>query len=86
MTVNVTQTLQGALEKLQVDGGGNEIILDFSGVRRIDSSALQTMEKLAAAAQEKSVKVVLGGVNVDVYKVLKLMKLTGRFAFQDQPN
>ena len=75
--------LQDALEKLSLDGGGSEIVLDFSSVRRIDPSTLRTMEKLAAAAQAKSVKVVLGGVNVDVYKVLKLMKLTGLFVFQD---
>jgi len=75
--------LQDALEKLSLDGGGSDIVLDFSSVRRIDPSALRTMEKLAAAAQAKSVKVVLGGVNVDVYKVLKLMKLTGLFVFQD---
>jgi len=75
--------LQDALEKLSLDGGGSDIVLDFSSVRRIDPSTLRTMEKLAAAAQAKSVKVVLGGVNVDVYKVLKLMKLTGLFVFQD---
>jgi hypothetical protein len=27
------------------------------------------------------VKIVLRGVNVDIYKVLKLVKLTSRFAF-----
>ena len=32
-------------------------------------------------ADEKGVKVVLRGVNVDVYKVLKLVKLASRFSF-----
>ena len=32
-------------------------------------------------ADAKTVKVVLRGVNVDVYKVLKLVKLTPRFSF-----
>jgi hypothetical protein len=36
---------------------------------------------LAGKADGKSVKVVLGGVNVSVYKTLKLMKLAPRFSF-----
>jgi hypothetical protein len=39
------------------------------------------MEKLAGVADDKAVKVVLRGVNVDVYKVLKLVNLTPRFSF-----
>ena len=57
-----------------------EVVLDCSSVRRLEPSALRAMEKLAAQADEKSVKVVLRGVNVEVYKVLKLVKLAGRFA------
>jgi hypothetical protein len=34
---------------------------------------------LAKVAEEKSVKVALSGVNVDVYKVLKLVKLRWHF-------
>ena len=39
------------------------------------------MEELARLADEKAVKIVLRGVNVDVYKVLKLVKLSPRFNF-----
>jgi hypothetical protein len=39
------------------------------------------MEDLANAADEKSVKISLQGVNVDVYKVLKLARVTARFSF-----
>jgi anti-anti-sigma regulatory factor len=39
------------------------------------------MEEFARIVDEKGVKVVLRGVNVDVYKVLKLVKLTQRFSF-----
>jgi anti-anti-sigma regulatory factor len=39
------------------------------------------MEKLAAKAREKAGKVVLRGVHVDVYKVLKLTKLAPRLTF-----
>jgi anti-anti-sigma regulatory factor len=69
------------------EAGGNldstqgEAVLDFSSVRRIDSNALQALEEFARIAEEKAVKVALRGVNVDVYKVLKLVKLTRRFSF-----
>jgi anti-anti-sigma regulatory factor len=75
----VVPALQVAGEKL--DSTQGETVLDFSSVRRIDSSALRALEEFARLADEKAVKVVLRGVNVDVYKVLKLMKLTRRFSF-----
>jgi anti-anti-sigma regulatory factor len=58
-----------------------EVVLDFSSVRRIDSGALLVLEDFARVADEKAVKIVLRGVNVDVYKVLKLAKLAQRFSF-----
>jgi anti-anti-sigma regulatory factor len=42
---------------------------------------VQALEELADRADEKGIKVALRGVNVDVYKVLKLVKLSSRFAF-----
>jgi anti-anti-sigma regulatory factor len=65
----------------KLDGTEGESILDFSSVSRIDSGAVRALEELGRVADEKNVKVVLRGVNVDVYKVLKLMKLTRRFSF-----
>lgn len=55
--------------------------MDFSSVGRIDSSAIRALEGFADAADDKGVKVVLCGVNVDVYKVLKLVKLGSRLSF-----
>lgn len=75
----VTQLLQQA--RKQVDAGEAEVIVDFSPVRRLDAQALNALEELAGLAQQKSLKLVLRGVNVDVYKVLKLMKLAPRFQF-----
>jgi len=63
----------------------DEMVLDFSCVRRIDPGAVRALEELAAIADEKAVKVGLNGVNVDVYKVLKLVKLASRFFFVNQP-
>jgi anti-anti-sigma regulatory factor len=75
----VVQTLQEAEERLdRVEG---EVALDFSSVRRIDSSALRAIEEFAGIADDKGVKVVLRGVNVGVYKVLKLVKLASRFSY-----
>jgi len=71
MTMN--ETLQEALGKL--DSARGELVLDFSGVDRIDSSELRALENFSKVAEERSVKVALSGVNVDVYKVLKLVKL-----------
>ena len=59
----------------------SDVVLDFSAVRRIDPNALRAMEKLAGFADGKAVKVVLRGLNVEIYKVLKLMRLTSRFSF-----
>jgi anti-anti-sigma regulatory factor len=75
----VADALQQALEK--VDSAEGEMVLDFSAVRRIDASALKAMEKLVGIADDRAVKVVLCGVTVDIYKVLKLMKLAPRFSF-----
>jgi anti-anti-sigma regulatory factor len=65
----------------ELNSSAGETVMDFSSVRRIDSNALNAMEELATIADDKKVKVVLRGVNSDVYKVLKLARLTRRFAF-----
>jgi anti-anti-sigma regulatory factor len=77
----VLQGLQAARETL--DTAQSDVVLNFSAVRRIDPNALRAMEKLAGLADGKAVKVVLRGVNVEIYKVLKLMRLTSRFSFVD---
>jgi anti-anti-sigma regulatory factor len=75
----VAHALQEAREKL--DSASRELILDFSSVRRIDPSALRAMEDLAAAADDRAASIVLYGVNIHIYKVLKLTKLAPRFSF-----
>jgi anti-anti-sigma regulatory factor len=76
---NVALVLKEAGEKL--DSAEAEVLLDFSSVRRIDASSLRALEQFVGMADDKSVKVVLRSVNVDVYKVLKLIRLTSRFSF-----
>jgi len=76
---HVVDALREAADKL--DPADGEVVLDFSSVRKIAPSAIQALENLASVADNKSVKVVLRGVNVDIYKVLKLVKLAPRFSF-----
>ena len=64
-----------------LDGAAGEVVLDFSTVRRIDSGSLRALEDLIRAAEEKALKITLRGVNVDVYKVLKLLRLAQRLSF-----
>jgi len=75
----IVPSLRDAMDK--IDSADGEITLDFSSVRRIDPATIGTLEELATRADEKKVKIVLRGVAVDVYKVLKLVKLTHRFSF-----
>ena len=75
----VADALQETREKL--DSAMCEVALDFSSVHRINPAALRALVTLANNADEKAVKVVLRGVNVDIYKVLKLAKLAPRFSF-----
>jgi len=76
---SVAPALQEARQKL--DGAGGEVVLDFSSVRRIDADALQALQELAREASQKAVRVVLRGVNIEIYKVLTLVKLAPRFSF-----
>ncbi len=75
----VVEALQEAGETLGNAEG--EVLLDFSSVRRIVPRALRVLEEFAGIADNKGVKVVLRGVNVDVYRVFKLVKLASRFSF-----
>lgn len=64
-----------------LDTGEGEIVLDISSVGRVDSAGIMALEKFANLADDQGVRVGLCGVNVDVYKVLKLVRLSNRFSF-----
>lgn len=76
---SAVEELRGAGDKL--DAATGDLTLDLSSVHQIDASMVRAMEELADRADDKGVKVALRGVNVDVYKVLKLVKLSARFVF-----
>jgi ABC-type transporter Mla MlaB component len=77
----LVELLRQTREKLTSAEG--EIPLDFAGVQRIDPPGLLALEELADGAEKIPAKIVLRGVNVSVYKVLKLARLTSRFSFAD---
>jgi anti-anti-sigma regulatory factor len=77
----VAQSLHDAAEKL--DSAAGEAVVDFSLVRRIDSDGLRALKELARVAELKAVKIVLRDVNVDVFKTLKLARLTQPFLFEN---
>ena len=76
---SVVFALQQAGEKL--DAANGQLVLDFSAVGRIDPAGLVALEEFAGIADGRGVKLALRGVNVEVYKVLKLAKLATRFSF-----
>jgi anti-anti-sigma regulatory factor len=78
MTTNASW-IQDAVDK--VNAAESEVILDFSPIQRIDGNAVAALEELAAQADSRKVKVVLRGVSVDIYRVLKQLKLAHRFAY-----
>jgi anti-anti-sigma regulatory factor len=75
----VAEALQDTGRKLGSAVG--EVVLDFSSVIRIDVSTVRQMEEFAGIAEGKGVNVVLRGVSISVYKVLKQVKLASRFVF-----
>ena len=77
---NVIADLKQAEESLDAR---QELALDFSGVTRIDSAGLQAVQRFAHRAEDKKTKVALRGVSVNVYKTLKLARLTSRFSFEN---
>jgi anti-anti-sigma factor len=77
---NVVTDLLEAKESLD---GRQELALDFSGVNRIDSAGLEGLQSFAHTAEDKKAKVALCGVNVSVYKTLKLARLTPWFSFEN---
>ena len=71
--------IQDAVQK--INGGERETMVDFADVTRIDGTVVRALEELAGVAEERSAKVILRSVNVDIYRVLKQLKLTERFTF-----
>lgn len=62
---------------------GPEVLLDFFLAQSLDPAGIQALEELAGAADIENAKIVLRGVNIEMYKVLKLAGLSDKFTFID---
>lgn len=76
---SVVATLAEAAQ--QIDGVEGELVLDLSSLSRISSNVVDALQHLAVIADRKAVKIILRGATIDIYKTLKLLKLTDRFTF-----
>lgn len=90
MTISTTidideQRLAAVLDQAskQLETAKHEVVLDFSSIRRIRASDVSQLEEIARAAEVGEIKIALRGVDVDIYKTLKLMNLTPKFLFVD---
>ena len=82
LTIDGEQVLDGlrhAREKMETCSG--ELVLDFSAIQRLQPGAIRELEALVAIADRKKAKLCLRGVNVAIYKVLKLVRLAPRLSF-----
>ncbi len=77
----IAKQLNDIREQLPTEGP--EVLLDFFLAQSFDPASIRALEELAGAADSVSAKIVLRGVNVEMYKVLKLAGLCERFSFID---
>lgn len=75
----VAEQLTVVREKL--GSAGPEVLLDFFFVQTLEPSGIRALEELDAAAEVLKTRIVLRGINVELYKVLKLAQLTDKFLF-----
>jgi ABC-type transporter Mla MlaB component len=82
LKMNESTAASALLEnRTRLDAWAGEVILDFSAMRRIDAATTSALQEFSDVAHGQGVRVVLRSVNVDIYKVLKLMKLTAPLSF-----
>jgi anti-anti-sigma regulatory factor len=78
---HVAQQLNEICGKLATEGP--EVLLDFFLAQTLDPAGIQALEELACAAGIENAKIVLRGMNIEMYKVLKLAGLSDNFTFVD---
>jgi anti-anti-sigma regulatory factor len=65
------------------EGAPGEAVVDVSAIQRMDAGAVEALDALVSEAEGKAIKVILSGVNPEIYRVLKLVKLAPRVSFVD---
>lgn len=61
----------------------SEMVLDFAGVRRLDTAAVTEMAALVDTASRRELPITARAVSVGVYKVLKLSGIAERIGFMN---
>ena len=78
---HIAQQLNEIREKLPTEEP--EVLLDFFLAQTLNPADIRALEDLAGAADASNARIVLRGVNVEMYKVLKLAGLCDKFSFID---
>jgi anti-anti-sigma regulatory factor len=82
-TIDDARLASALRDRARTMNGEGEVTIDLSQVRCLDANGIRALEELAEAADKNATKIVLSGVNVSVYKVLKLVKVSSRFSFMN---
>ncbi len=69
---------RGVREAAEKVKGGGEVVLEFGGVLRMDAAAAKALEELAGVAEGCEGRIVLRGVKIGIYRVLKQLRLERR--------
>ena len=88
MLVNLEDgTLAAALEEVsgRLENGGRHLVLDFSSVERLSTAEVHAIDEFTRTADEKGVKVIIRGLDVELYRALKLAKLPVRLSLIAEP-
>lgn len=75
--------IPASTESGRIEVDESQTVVDFSHVERLDSNSLASVRDLAKRAGDSESKVIVRGLSVEVYKALKLAKLTSGFSFSD---
>ena len=86
--IRIPSERDGALRALgeaasRLAAGAPDLRLDFSAVDRIGPETARALEELSDQAGKASVNPVLTGVNIGVYRVLKLLKVAHKFSYRE---
>jgi anti-anti-sigma regulatory factor len=74
--------LAAELEKAiaTLENGEREVVLDFSSVHRLSAGEVHAIDGFTRTAEDKGVKVRVRGLGVDLYRALKLARLSSRLS------
>lgn len=80
-------TLAATLEEAsgRLEDGEREVVVDFSSIDRLSAVEMHAIDEFTRTAEEKGLKVIVRGLGVDLYRALKLARLSSRLALVAEP-